>query len=40
MNKAAEGLRAVGTVATFDGAALVVAGGKCTSPSVESGTIN
>lgn len=40
MEKAAEGLRAVDTVATFDGVPLVVAGGKCVSPSIPAGTIN
>ena len=40
MEKAAEELRAVETVATAHGKPLVVAGGQCTSPSVSEGTIN
>lgn len=40
MEKAAEGLRAVDTVATHAGKTLVVAGGPCKSPTVTSGTIN
>jgi methionine--tRNA ligase beta chain len=40
MEKAAEELKAVDTIATYQGKALVVAGAACTSPSVSSGTIN
>lgn len=40
MDKAADGLRAVGTVATFEGTPLVAGGGACKSPTVEAGTIN
>merc|ERR1719387_175245 len=40
MEAAAAGLKAVGTVATFDGKPLVVGGGSCKSPTVETGTIN
>jgi len=40
MEKAADGLRAVGNVATFGGKTLVTAAGPITSPKVESGTIN
>lgn len=39
MDKAAEGLKAVDGVATYDGTPLVVAGAQCTSP-VPAGTIN
>ena len=40
MEAAAEDLRAVDTIATYKGVALVTAAGRCTSPSVEAGTIN
>ena len=40
MEKAAEELRAVETVATYRGTPLVAASGKCISPTVSSGTIN
>jgi len=40
MEKAAEDLKAVGTVATYKGVPLVTAAGKCTSPTVDAGTIN
>ena len=40
MDKAAQGLRAVDTVAHAHGKPLIAAGEKCTSPSVAAGTIN
>lgn len=40
MQKAAEQLRAVGTIATYAGTPLVTTAGPCKSPSVETGTIN
>lgn len=40
MEKAAEELRAIETIASYQGKPLVVAGGKCVSPSVSAGTIN
>jgi methionine--tRNA ligase beta chain len=40
MEKSAEELRAVDTVATYRGTPLVTAAGKCISPSVSEGTIN
>ena len=40
MEKAAEELRAVDTVATYQGMPLVVGGGQCVSPTVAAGTIN
>jgi len=40
MEKAAEGLRAVGTIATYVGTPLVTAAGQCKSPTVDAGTIN
>ena len=40
MEKAAQELRAIDSVAHAHGKPLEVAGGKCTSPTVSSGTIN
>jgi len=40
MESAAEELRAVDHVATYRGVALSTASGRCTSPTVEAGTIN
>lgn len=40
MEKTAQGLRAVETVATFRGTPLVTAAGPCLSPTVAEGTIN